>query len=327
MSGCLQTGQITCHDAGGREVACAGTGQDGEFRRGIPWPEPRFEVRGETILDRLTGLVWLGDANFAEFPLSWQEALDVVGAMNRERAFGSGDWRVPNRRELRSLMSLQTSRPALPAGHPFKNVFSGWYWTSTSAALNPAYAWYVHTEGARMFYGSKAQYFLVWPVRGEGSRVLPRTGQQHCFDTAGARISCSGSGQDGELRLGAKWPLPRFEPGDDAVLDRLTGLRWQVHADLTGRPVTWTEALACAARLGQGWRLPNINELESLVDSSKYAPALPEGHPFENIQEGYWSSTTSMFEPDWAWALYLAKGAIGVGQKGGPHFFVWPVTG
>lgn len=75
-----------------------------------------------------------------------------------------------------------------------------------------------------------------------------------------------------------------------------------------------------------GWRLPNINELESLVDCARHSPALSLGHPFTNLSEAYWSSTTSMFEPDWAWALYLDKGAIGVGQKSGRHFRVWPVA-
>jgi hypothetical protein len=53
------------------------------------------------------------------------------------------------------------------------------------------------------------------------------------------------------------------------------------------------------------------------------APALPDRHPFLNVLDTYWSSTTSAFEPDWAWAMYLKKGAIGVGEKGGRHFFVW----
>ena len=72
-------------------------------------------------------------------------------------------------------------------------------------------------------------------------------------------------------------------------------------------------------------RLPNINELESLVDCSTHSPALLHGHPFGNVREGYWFSTTSMFEPDWAWALYLTKGAVGVGQKKDEHFSVWAV--
>lgn len=39
-----------------------------------------------------------------------------------------------------------------------------------------------------------------------------------------------------------------------------------------------------------------------------------------------WSPTTSAFEPDWAWTLYLDKGAVGVGQSG-RHFHVWAVNG
>lgn len=229
-------------------------------------------------------------------------------------------------------MSYQTRKPALPEGHPFTNIFLGWYWTSTTAAINPAYAWYVHMEGARMFYGNKEQFAILWPVRGEGKGILPVTGQTLCYDPKGGIIPCSGSGQDGELRMGLPWPELRFDVAEDAVIDRLTGLCWSRRADLTGSAVTWDGALATVARLNQdvkkkaGWRLPNINELESLVDCRMHSPALPSGHPFESIRESYWSSTTSMFEPDWAWALYLTKGATGVGQKRGPHFYVWPVS-
>jgi len=40
------------------------------------------------------------------------------------------------------------------------------------------------------------------------------------------------------------------------------------------------------------------------------------------VREAYWSSTTGTYEPDWARALYLDKGAVGVGQKAGAHFHV-----
>jgi hypothetical protein len=331
MSTCLQTGQITCHDAMGGMIDCAGSGQDADFRSGVPWPAPRFEVLGDAVLDRLTRLVWARNANMAEFPLAWQEALDYIATMNRDNVFGSPDWRLPNRRELRSLMSHQTRKPALPQGHPFVNLFIGWYWTSTTAAINPAYAWYIHMEGARMFYGHKDQFSLVWPVRGKESTILPATGQARCYDTNGQLISCAGSGQDGEFRSGVRWPEPRFEEAGSMVVDRLTNLCWRSSADLTGRPSTWEEALEAVTELNRqrdvaySWRLPNINELESLVDCSAHSPALAHGHPFREVREGYWSSTTSMFEPDWAWALYLTKGAIGVGQKKGAHFSVWAV--
>ena len=169
----LWTGQQTCHNAEGQEISCSGTGQDAEFSYGIAWPVTRFEVKGALVEDQLTGLMWTRIANFAELPLSWQQALDFVQQMNVQQRYGFSDWRLPNRRELRSLLSFHSSRLALPASHPFKEVFPGWYWTSTTAAINPTYAWYIHMQGARMFYGGKDQSFLVWPVRARGNGILP----------------------------------------------------------------------------------------------------------------------------------------------------------
>ena len=329
IHGYLQTGQTTCHDSGGEAIPCAGSGQDGEFRQGFPWPEPRFEAHGAIVLDRLTGLSWTRNATPGELPMTWQEALAFVAGMNRERALGFSDWRLPNRRELRSLVSHQTRRSALLEGHPFVNVFAGWYWSATTAAGVPAHAWYVDMDGGRMFYGGKDQSFLVWLVRGE-SRVLPATGQTLCYDGKGAIIPCTGTGQDGEFRTGLTWPAPRFHAQDETVVDRLTGLAWRRAASLAPEEgVTWHEALAAVARLNAepdvGWRLPNINELESLVDCAAANPALPPDHPFAQVRDVYWSSTTSLYESDWAWALYLDKGATGVGQKSQAHFHVWPV--
>ncbi len=328
----LQTGQRCCYDQLGREIPCGGTGQDGEFQAGIPWPEERFAVSGETVIDRLTGLVWTRDANPFDFPLPWQEALDRIAALNEEGYLGHRDWRLPNRRELRSLMDYQARKPALPAAHPFRNVFLGWYWTSTTAAINPAYAWYIHMEGARMFYGRKDQDYLCWPVRGTSS-VLAATGQRSCYDTGGGLVPCGETGQDGVFQNGVTWPRPRFTGQGETVRDNLTGLVWLRRGDRAAEPVDWQGALDLVATMNRRgeegittWRLPNINELESLVDCSRHAPALPEDHPFTHLQDVYWSSTTSFFEPDWAWALYLEKGALGVGHKPGRTFFVWPVA-
>jgi hypothetical protein len=328
----LNTGQIYCYDVSGREIPCAGTGQDAEFASGRPWPAPRFEKQDETVQDLLTNLTWTSDANPAEFPLTWMEALDYVAQLNRDNHLGFTDWRLPNRRELRSLISYQQRTPALPSGYPFENVFIGWYWTGTSAAINPSYAWYVHFEGGRMFYGRKTQSYLVWPVRGEGR--LPATGQDKCYDSEGLEIPCPGIGQDGEKRLGIAWPEPRFEVRDDVVLDRLTGLVWTRNASWDGKTFDWSGSLAAARELNtakfgglETWRLPTINELESLVDARTHNPALPKDHPFINVGQVYASSTTSAFEPDWVMLLHLHKGAVGVGQKKQASFLAWPVAG
>jgi hypothetical protein len=327
----LGTGLRECFDAKGGPVDCGGSGQDAELGPGLPWPNPRFEKRtAGAVQDRLTGLFWTPKATPFDFPQTWEEAFASIAQLNADRGFGYSDWRLPNRRELRSLICHGSRKPALPPGHPFGKVHLGWYWTSTTAAIAPAYAWHVHLEGGRMFYGRKDGYCLTWPVRGN-STVLPATGQLDCFDTAGQPALCPGTGQDGEIRAGVPWPEPRFQVRPDGVLDRLTRLLWPRNADVASTVVTWSEGLELVRTLGeqegQRWRLPTINELESLVDASTHAPALPAGHPFTNVRDGYWSSTTSYFEPDWAYCLYLTKGAVGVGHKSLREFFVWPVQG
>jgi hypothetical protein len=328
MRNILWTGQDLCYDTNGNPIKCPGSGQDGEIWAGHSF-EDRFSVEApDLVRDRLTQLVWTKTANSGEFPLTWADALARVGKMNQEGYGGHHDWRLPNRRELRSLISYGARKPALPAAHPFEDVFLGWYWTSTTAAISPGYAWYVHLEGGRMFYGKKDQFALVWPVRGT-SNHLPRTGQTTCYDLAGQTIACSDTGQDGESRMGEPWPEPRFTVQSPVVRDELTGLTWLGNANVFEHTMTWEEALRAVAGLtiaDRSWRLPTINELESLVDASTFSPALPTGHPFTAPQQAYWSSTSSFFEPDWAHVLYLHKGAVGVGWKPGPEFHVWPVS-
>lgn len=329
--GFLQTGQHRCYDAEGREIPCEGTGQDAEFGSGIIWPQPRFVIQNDVVLDQLTELAWLKNANLSGFPLNWQEALALIAEMNARTESGFSDWRLPNRRELRSLICHQTRRPALPEDHPFNNVFASWYWSSTTVADNPDHAWYINLDGGRMFYGGKDQSYMVWPVRGAGSSVIPRSGQQLCYDPVGTRLNCEASRQDGEYQYGLPWPEPRFESRPHVVLDRLTGLLWSHTADLADGAVSWDEALAAISRLNKDnseirWRLPNINELESLIDCAAYRPALPAQHPFRDVRDIYWSSTTSFYQADWAWALYMDKGAVGVGQKVFARFYLWAVA-
>lgn len=327
-----ETGQRCCYDVAGMEIGCLNSGQDAESQAGCAWPAQRFVLRAEgQVQDCLTGLVWSADANPVEYPLTWSEALEAVTQLNREHYLGVNDWRMPNRRELRSLVSHQTARPALPEGHPFQHVFPSWYWSSTSYAGSPEHAWYVHMDGARMFYGGKDQSFLLWPVRGEGNGLLARTGQQHCFNERGEKETCTAGLQDGALQTGRIWPQPRFIPQPHGVFDRLTGLVWRQHADLTRQAVSWDEAVQAISSLNRqepepGWRLPNIVELETLTDCSRVNPALPVTASFAQVQTAYWSSTTSVYEPDWSWVLYLDKGAIGVGQKSGRYFYVWAVS-
>ena len=115
--------------------------------------------------------------------------------------------------------------------------------------------------------------------------------------------------------------------------DSLTNRTWLVGKEQPRVTVTWKEAADYIKNLNDriggfsDWRLPNIRELESLVDTTQHSPAFAAPSAFDIIQAGYWSSTTSLYEPRYAWVLYPMDGAIGVGFKTYADFFVLPVRG
>lgn len=116
------------------------------------------------------------------------------------------------------------------------------------------------------------------------------------------------------------------------VVDRETELEWTKDANPLSKTLDWASALEAVERVNEesayghsDWRLPNVRELESLVCTEFHAPALSDEHPFKEVQTGYWSSTTSTYEPTYAWVLYMEDGAIGVGFKENAEFSVWPV--
>jgi len=326
VSRVIASGQHRCWDERGEPTSCRATGQDGDLQPGAPWPEPRFESSETTVRDRLTGLMWTADANHFEWPLTWDEANEAVADLSRIRHLGRSDWRLPNRRELWSLVSFAEANPALPSNHPFHNVFLGWYWSSTTAARNPSYAWAVQMTGGRVFFEAKERYAFTWACRGT-SAIPAATGEAPVRPPPGHTARMDGAARP------VAWPSPRFSAGNDWVFDRLTGLGWARHADLCGGAVNWADALEAIRGLNarnasdQIWRLPGITELESLLDARRCDPALPADQPFTGIGSGYWSSTTSALEHDWAMVLHLGRGAIGVGVKCDPRFLVWPVTG
>ncbi len=188
---------------------------------------------------------------------------------------------------------------------------------------------------------------------------VPATGQTTCYDTAGVLIPCTSTGQDGDLQKGVAWPVPRFvNNGDGTVTDNLTGLMWMTEADCVGNlypafdsdgtggdgKVFWLTALdfvddVNAAVYGCGvstsyadWRLPNVRELESLVDLSQHSPALPAGHPFTGVASYYWSSTSINNNASDAWVVDFLYGytsdelnPLNVVDKASSANYIWPV--
>ena len=113
--------------------------------------------------------------------------------------------------------------------------------------------------------------------------------------------------------------LPTFN--SEAVLDKETSLVWEKSPQTTS--ATWSVAhRTCTEKHvgGQkGWRLPSLEELASLVDSSVAPPglALPPGHPFLAIRSAvYWSATRVGEDPRGSWGVHFGLG-------GGATFINW----
>lgn len=172
-----------------------------------------------------------------------------------------------------------------------------------------------------------------------GPTAVAKTGQTSCWNASGVLIDCGSTGQDGDLQKGVSVLPPRFtDNANGTVTDNLTGLIWLKNANCFGSR-TWSQALSDANGLNSGvcgltdgsvagaWRLPNVKELQSLIDFGQYFPALPAGHPFSGVQSNRnWSSTTGANGPSNAWIVNLNAGDVYIVDKDNTGY-VWPVRG
>lgn len=339
------TGQKKCYDTWGTEISCTGTGQDGDKKTGVTWPSPRFTGSGDCITDTLTGLIWAKNAYLPNVTKTWQQALDYVAALNTGAGlcgYNTG-WRLPQILELESLVNLGYNGETCGTSacysvnawlntQGFTNAKSEYYWASSTNAGSTQEAWAINMYYGVVGFGNKSLNVYLLPVRdgqsSSGTAKVWKTGQTTKY----------ASGDNGDLQKGISWPSPRFtDSGDGTVKDNLTALIWLKNANCFNNSMTWQTALDAANSLASGqcglsdgshagdWRQPNRKELLSLVDYSRYLPALPAGHPFTNVQsDNYWSA--SNFGTSSAWAVYMNNGGSDFGNKTRSSY-VWPVKG
>ncbi|EKD38303.1 MAG: APHP protein, partial [uncultured bacterium] len=329
-----------CYDAKGNLIKCPGTGQDGDTMAGLAWPEPRFvDNRDGTVTDKLTNLMWLRDAGCIT-KSSWQGSVDTVkefiGNPDKfecvEYSADYDDWTVPTILELESFFNAEVPNLAEWLNNSgFINARESFYWSNTLYA-NPYNAWVFSLQSGEVLYLSKLQYHNVWPVRavpGEGVKVP-------------AVETVSPAGSDVVPQRGIARPSPRFtDNGDGTVTDNLTRLMWlkspnffagtdwetalQMIKTFNTVPMAPEAKKGAAAPPYNDWRLPNRNELASIISRLHDFPALPDGQPFTGLQSSYyWTSTTLPGDSVMAWSAHQEYGDMTFHAKDSTQG-VWPV--
>lgn len=157
------------------------TGDDANLEKGVTWPNPRFsqpDPADGTVTDNLTGLMWAKDAGAAGQKKWYDEGgspeYPALAYCNGLTLGGHTDWRLPNVKELQSLIDFAWSNPGLSnaagtakwaPGDAFTGVLSNVYWSSTTYAADPNRAWFVHMLNGYVYYDYKDRSYYVWPVR------------------------------------------------------------------------------------------------------------------------------------------------------------------
>ena len=298
----LCSGQTKCYD-NTVEITCpsegeAFYGQDAQYAVLSGYCVPRsYTVSGESgsdiVTDNITGLIWQRTLP-AIYPecygfaiCEWQGAIDYCNALTYG---GYDDWRLPTRREPATLPDYGRYDPAIDTSI-FPGTQSTEYWSATASVSDADNAWAVDFKNGRVTdYGhDKTEIYLARCVRGNA--------------------------------LSNSVFIETAVGGDVLVTDTATGLVWT--KGFTSN-ISWQDALAYCENLIYGgytdWRLPNIEELGTLVKDSSHNPAsnfpgMPSGFDF------WRSSSTVGGTVSYNWSFASQTGELNYGgSKGGTTY-------
>lgn len=309
--------------------------------------DERFIDNGDgTVTDKVTGLMWQqGDNPRMNF-------FDALEACQQMTLGGHKDWRLPNIKELNTILNLNREG----GWWYFRNFFpiEGLtppllhYLSSTSYEHN--YVWVTNFNyGYDGYYASKLTPLLFRAVRTIKEEVsheflLPETGQNTCYNIEGEEIErpAAGStydGQDGCFQI-HPFSFTRKEMKDaPVVFDNNTGLMWELKSDdpdafnAKQRKYTLAEARAYVAELNRrahngytDWRLPNVQELRTIVNYSDKIPAVDLSFFGDTNPGFYWASQAYAPNPIMQWGIYFGYGCA-ICYNANTSFYVRAVRG
>jgi hypothetical protein len=303
------TGLSICYDDT-EEIACPQPaesfyGQDGNYIINPPSltkldenanPLPEGAASWAMVRCNNTGLIWEvktdnGSVHDKDNQYTWQQAKDIfIANLNTDSFGGFSDWRIPTVLEL----SLIIERGNAGFHDYFPHLGSNntaYYWSVNDNLTHSHQAWSVRVADCGNIYAGYEKSDLLY--------LIAVRGKSHS--------------ESGRFKLNV----------GGSVTDKSTGLMWQ-RSDAD--PLTWQEALDHCEGLNlagyNDWRLPNINELLSIVDYGRAQPAINTYYfPNTATDDQYWSSSTLYCGPlqaNWAWVVEYAIGSDTIVRKFNP---------
>jgi hypothetical protein len=203
----VDTGQVACYGNIGQIPAPGPNepfyGQDAQHA-GVP---PAYRDNGDgTVTDRATGLMWSQADSGAG--MNWQAALDWVQQKNRVHYLGHSDRRLPDAKELQSIVDY-TRSPKTTNSAAIDPNFSVTPITDEGGGTNYPFYWTSTTHAGGIVTGSYAVYVAFGEAPGF-MESPPGSGLYQLMDVHGAGAQRS----DPKVGDAADWPCGHGPQGD-----------------------------------------------------------------------------------------------------------------
>ncbi len=278
-SGLISTGQTTVYE----------TGDDGTFQATLG--RSFTDNKDGTIRDNISGLLYQKcgsglslDNNCSGTPgkLNYTDALNYCSSLN----LAGISWRLPSLNELANLGDIGKSSPPKIDTNLFPKTEQFYYWTSTPVFIDEYSVWLVDFLSYNITTSSKSYDFYVRCVSGNSSTKT------------------------------------YTDNGNGTIKDNATGLIWQkcsfgqdpLNCSGDGSTINWSFSLSYCKNLSLGgrsdWKLPNINQLRSIVDYSTRSPSINFSYFPYTERYVYWSSSTSTNNTNYSYYVNFYDGYI-----------------
>ncbi len=276
------------------------THDDGSYQSGVSAVHIR-DNKLDIVTDMNTKLVWQDNNDTHSVTRNKANAKSYCEDLTHA---GTSDWRLPSREELISIVDYTKSYPSIDSSFKFV-VDGGIYLTSTEVAGSKDDAWYVEFRDGKSYYSANDS--TVYNIRCVRGSTDPIYSSDYVKST-----------------------------GSDYVTDRDdTYLLWQDDGNAGQTTKSWNDAIAYCEALnlrdesgvytGTVWRLPNVNELATIIHDIAGGSATPAimnifKHTATEASDRYWSSTTLESDTSSAWVVGFTYGTHTSSPKSSSNF-------